>query len=160
MQKDSLPNLAQVGKPIWWVSLQRIANTLMLIAALLAVLSGRMMQEGWLPTGELNHSWYYLHLIAWVIIVCCLAIHVLMSAKVGGVPLLLSIFSAQIRPEDNPKKWSKRLQNWLSNLSEHLGGIKHLIKNNLPLAIIEIIVILGILAALILPLILSAGEST
>ncbi|BAZ01877.1 hypothetical protein NIES37_58840 [Tolypothrix tenuis PCC 7101] len=160
LQKDSLSNLAQLGKPIWWVSLQRIANTLMLIAAGLAVLSGRMMQEEWLPTGELNHSWYYLHLIAWAIIVCCLAIHLLMSAKVGGAPLLLSIFSAHIRPEDNPKQWSTRLRNWLSNLSNNLGGIQNLIQNNLPLAIIEIIVMAGILAALILPLIFSAGEST
>jgi Prokaryotic cytochrome b561 len=159
LQKDSLQNLTQTGRPIWWVSLQRIANTLMLIAALLAVLSGRMMKEEWLPTGQLNEGWYYLHLIGWVLIVCCLAIHILMSSKVGGAPLLLSIFSLNVRPEDSPKQWSTRLRNWLSNLSANSGEtINHLMQNDFPLRVIEIIVLVGILAALILPLLFSGGE--
>jgi len=158
LQQDSLQNLTQFGRPIWWVSLQRIANTLMLIAAVLAVLSGRMMKEEWLPTGELNHAWYYLHLIGWVVMVACLAIHILMSIKVGGVPLLLSIFSWQVRPEDSPKKWSSRLQNWLSDLSANFGGgINNFMQNNFPLRVIEIIVLVGIFAALVLPLFFS-GE--
>jgi Prokaryotic cytochrome b561 len=153
LQKDSLQNLTQVGRPIWWVSLQRMANTLMLMAALISVLSGRMMQEEWLPTGQLNHSWYYLHLIGWVVIVCCLAIHILMSSKVGGVPLLLSIFSWNVRPEDSPEQWSIRLRNWWNNLSANFGtGINQWMQN-IPLRVIEIIVSVGILAALILPLI-------
>lgn len=121
LQPDSLQKLTQIGKPIWWVSLQRIANTLMLIASVLAVLSGRMMKEEWLPTGQLNHSWYYLHLIAWMVMVGCLAIHVLMSSKVGGLPLLLSIFSWKVRPEDSPKAWSTRLRNWFNDLSHNFG---------------------------------------
>ncbi|MBD2345463.1 cytochrome b/b6 domain-containing protein [Anabaena subtropica] len=158
LQQDSLQNLTQVGRSIWWVSLQRIANTLMLIAGVLAVLSGRMMKEEWLPTGQLNHSWYYLHLIGWVVIVFCLAVHILMSIKVGGVPLLLSIFSWQIRPEDSPTKWSTRLQNWLSNLSANLaGGMNDFMQNNFPLRVIEISVLVGIFAALVLPLFFS-GE--
>ncbi|WP_414755027.1 cytochrome b/b6 domain-containing protein [Anabaena sp. CCY 9910] len=158
LQQDSLQNLTQFGRPIWWVSLQRIANTLMLIAAVLAVLSGRMMKEEWLPTGELNHAWYYLHLIGWLVIVACLAIHILMSSKVGGVPLLLSIFSWQVRPEDSPTKWSGRLQNWLSNLSANFSDeINNFVQNNFPLRVIEIIVLVGIFAALVLPLFFS-GE--
>lgn len=153
LQQDSLQRLTQITKPIWWVSLQRIANTLMLIAGTLAVLSGRMMKEEWLPTGQLNHSWYYLHLIAWVVIVCCLAIHILMSSKVGGLQLLISIFSGKVHPEDSPQKWSSRWRNWLSNLSFDFGReIKRLLANNLPLRIVEIIVLMGIFAALILPL--------
>ncbi|MBD2207282.1 cytochrome b/b6 domain-containing protein [Calothrix sp. FACHB-1219] len=159
LQKDSLQNLTQVGRPIWWVSLQRIANTLMLIASILAVLSGRMMQEEWLPTGDLNQSWYYLHLIAWVLLVCCLAIHVLMSAKVGGAPLLLSIFSPNLRPEDSPTQWYGRLRHWGSNFSANIAGeISNLRQNNFPLSIVEIIVLIGILAALILPLFFSGGD--
>jgi hypothetical protein len=158
LQEDSLQNLTQFGRPIWWVSLQRITNTLMLIASVLAVLSGRMMKEEWLPTGELNHSWYYLHLIGWVVMVSCLAIHILMSSKVGGVPLLLSIFSWKVRPEDSPTQWSSRLQNWLSNFSANFGGgINHFMQNNFPLRIIEVILFIGILVALILPLLFS-GE--
>lgn len=159
LQKNSLQNLTQVGRPIWWVSLQRIANTLMLIAGVLVVLSGRMMKEEWLPSGQLNHSWYTLHLISWVIIVFCLAIHILMSSKVGGVPLLLSIFSSNVRPEDSPKQWSTRLRNWLSNLSANLREeIHHVMQNNFPLGVIEIIVLLGIFAALILPLLFSSSD--
>ncbi|MEJ1935921.1 cytochrome b/b6 domain-containing protein [Nostoc sp. NIES-2111] len=158
LQQDSLQNLTQVGRPIWWVSLQKIANTLMLIASVLAVLSGRMMKEEWLPTGQLNHAWYYLHLIGWVFMVACLAIHILMSSKVGGVPLLLSIFSWKVRPDDSPTNWSSRLQNWLSNLSANFGGgINHFMQNNFPLGVIEVIVVGGILAALILPL-FAGGE--
>ncbi|BAY06976.1 cytochrome b/b6 domain-containing protein [Calothrix sp. NIES-2098] len=156
LQKDSLQNLSQVSKPIWWVSLQRIANTLMLIAGFLAVLSGRMMKEEWLPTRQLNEIWYSLHLISWVFIVCCFALHILMSSKVGGAPLLLSIFSLNVRPQDSPKQWSTRLRNWLSNLSATSEGrIHHLMQNNFPLNIIEIIVLAGILTALILPLFFS-----
>jgi hypothetical protein len=36
IQPGSLQNLAQVGRPIWWVSLHRIVNTLLLLAATLA----------------------------------------------------------------------------------------------------------------------------
>ncbi|QLE55050.1 cytochrome b/b6 domain-containing protein [Nostoc sp. TCL26-01] len=159
LQSNSLQNLTQVGRPIWWVSWQRIANTLMLIAAVLAVLSGRMMQEQWLPTGELNHSWYLLHLSAWVVMVFCLAIHVLMSSKVGGVPLLLSMITFNIRSEDSPTHWLNRLRHWLSNLSNNFGvGINQLRQDNIFLKIIEVIVVLGIVTALILPLLLSSGE--
>lgn len=154
IQSDSLRQITQVGKPIWWVSLQRIANTLMLIAAVFAVISGRMMKEEWLPTRELDQSWYYLHLTAWVIMVCCVAIHLLMSAKVGGVPLLLSMFLWQVRPEDSPTRWYSRCSVWLRGLSAHFGAVK----NNITLRIIEVIVLGGILAAFVLPLFFASNE--
>jgi thiosulfate reductase cytochrome b subunit len=154
IQANSLQELSQIGKPIWWVSLQRLANTFMLIAAVLAVVSGRMMQEEWLPTGEFNHIWYYFHLIAWMVIVCSLAIHLLMSIKVGGLPLLLSMFSVEFRADDSPRKWYSRFRTWLSNLPGHLSFNK----NNIPLRIIEIIVLSGIIAAFLLPLFFSGGE--
>ncbi len=114
IQPDTLKNLAQPGKPIWWISLQRLINTTMLLASVLAVISGRMMKEQWLPAGELDHVWYYAHLIAWAVMLVALALHLLMSAKVGGAPLLLSMMSFQVRPEDSPAKWSHRLKTWLS----------------------------------------------
>jgi hypothetical protein len=86
----------------------------MLLASVLAVISGRMMKEQWLPAGELDHVWYYAHLIAWVVMLTALALHLLMSAKVGGAPLLLSMLSFQVRPEDSPAKWGDRLKTWLS----------------------------------------------
>jgi hypothetical protein len=148
LQQDSLQKLTEFGRPIWWVSLQRIANTLMLIASVFALISGRMMKEEWLPTGELNHSWYYLHLIAWVVMIFCLAIHVLMSSKVGGVPLLISMFLLKVRAEDSPSNWLRRLRDWWGNLSANFGT-----GNNLLLRVVEIMVLLGIVAAFILPLV-------
>jgi hypothetical protein len=144
LQQDSLQKLTEFGRPIWWVSLQRIANTLMLIASVFALISGRMMQEEWLPTGELNHSWYYLHLIAWVVMIFCLAIHVLMSSKVGGVPLLVSMFLLKVRAEDSPSHWLRSLRDWWGNFG---------IGNNLLLRVVEIMVLLGIVVAFILPLV-------
>ena len=160
LQADSIQKLTQFGKPIWWVSLQRLVNTKMLFAAVLAVISGRMMKEEWLPTGEFDHIWYYVHLIAWLIMICFLAIHVLMSAKVGGVPLLLSILSWKFRAEDNPLSWYSRLCGWLSNFYDNIQGeINQFMAGSLLLKIIEVIVLAGIIAAFILPLFLSGNQS-
>jgi Prokaryotic cytochrome b561 len=103
----------QIGKPIWWITMQRFTNTAMLLAGTFSVISGRMMLEEWLPSGELNHIWYYLHLSGWVVMVCCLALHLLMSAKVGGIPLLLSMLSIRYRPDDSPALWINTIRNWL-----------------------------------------------
>ena len=160
LQADSIQKLTQFGKPIWWVSLQRLVNTKMLFAAVLAVISGRMMKEEWLPTGEFDHIWYYVHLTAWLIMICFLAIHVLMSAKVGGVPLLLSILSWKVRVEDNPLSWYSRLCGWLSNFYDNIQGeINQFMAGSLLLKIIEVIVLAGIIAAFILPLFLSGNQS-
>ncbi len=113
VQPDSLNKLTQVGKPIWWVTLQRLGNTLMLIAAIFALVSGKFQDENWLPNGEVNHVWYYIHLIAWCGIIASLAIHILMSIKVGGIPLILSMVDTQFRPEDSPAKWPEKVKAWL-----------------------------------------------
>ncbi|MFN7852403.1 MAG: cytochrome b/b6 domain-containing protein [Dolichospermum sp.] len=160
LQPDSIQNLTQFGRPIWWVSLQRLANTKMLLAGVLAVVSGRMMKEEWLPIGELDHSWYYAHLIAWLIMICCLAIHVLMSAKVGGVPLLLSILSWKFRPEDSPANWYGSLRAWFNDFSNNLREeINQFMAVGLLMKIIEVIVLAGIITAFVLPLFFSSGES-
>ena len=113
VQPDSLNKLTQFGKPIWWVTLQRLANTLMLIAAIFALVSGKFQDENWLPNGEVNHVWYYIHLIAWCGIIASLAIHILMSIKVGGIPLILSMFDPKFRPEDHPARWPEKFKAWL-----------------------------------------------
>lgn len=46
VQADSLQQLSVVGKPIWWYTLHRIVNTLLLVAATFALVSGREMNEG------------------------------------------------------------------------------------------------------------------
>jgi hypothetical protein len=158
LQKISQPN--QFNQPIWWLSLQRLANTFMLIAAVLAVTSGRMMKEEWLPLGELDHIWYYCHLTAWLILICSLAIHLLMSAKVGGAPLLLSMISWQVRTQDSPKHWLNRLRNWsvTNNYRQSLANFYQLLQSNTILSLIELLVILGTITAFLLPLFFSSGD--
>lgn len=100
IQASSLEQLTQFGRPVWWIGLQRLTNTIMLLAAALAVGTGKLMDENWLPNGELDHTAYIAHLIAWVLVLLGIAIHVLMSAKVGGTPLLLSMMSLKVRSDD------------------------------------------------------------
>ncbi|MGG6265254.1 cytochrome b/b6 domain-containing protein [Leptolyngbya sp. AN03gr2] len=110
VQKESIAQLTQVGKPIWWISLQRLTNTVMIGALLFAVISGKFMDETWLPQGQLQHVAYSVHLLSWATMLACLALHLLMSAKVGGVPLLLSMSSLKVRPDDHPKFWFQQLR--------------------------------------------------
>lgn len=109
VQPDSFGKLTQLGKPIWWYSLHRIVNTLMLLALTWAIASGSMVKEEWLPAGELTQLWYYLHASGWVVLVFCLAMHLLMSAKVGGLPLILSMFDAAYHPKDSPAGWWQKI---------------------------------------------------
>lgn len=136
VQEQSFSQLKQLGKPIWWVSVHRFANTMMLLAATFAVITGRMMKEEWLPTGEIHRPWYLAHLVAWVCVFVSLALHLLMGAKVGGVPLLVSMFSWKIRGEDT-----------LSSSLQEIK-IKH---SSLVLKVLEGIVIGGIIMAFLLP---------
>ncbi len=136
VQAESFANLKQPGKPIWWISLHRLANTLMLMAAAIAVMTGRMMQEEWLPAGELNQQAYLAHLGAWVLMIFSLAMHVLLGAKVGGMPLLASMLKWQVRTEDAPRAWFQGL----------------IIKQpNLIAGLLEAVVVGGIILAFILP---------
>lgn len=114
-QPNSMAKLSQTGKPIWWYTLSRFTNTLTLIALTFALFSGKMMDETWLPKGELNHAWYYAHLISWVVMVIAIALHLLMNARVGGSPLLLSMVSWRFRQQDSPKLWSAHVSGYLAN---------------------------------------------
>lgn len=110
IQPDSFQKLAQLPKPIGWYSLHRIVNTAMLLAVTFALVSGSMMQEKWLPNGELDSLWYSLHLLGWLGLVCCLALHLLMSVKIGGFTLILSMFTWEYRPGDSPANWLNRIR--------------------------------------------------
>ncbi len=113
---DVASKLAQLGKPIWWHTLHRIANTAILFSLSLSVLSGKFQDENWLPNGDMNHIWYFVHLIAWAIFIAAIALHLLMSAKVGGVPLFLSMFDRSYRPEESPALWKEKTLSWLRSL--------------------------------------------
>jgi Prokaryotic cytochrome b561 len=125
-----------VYRPVWWISMHRFANTLMLLATTFAVITGRMMKEEWLPAGELHRPWYLAHLIAWICVVISLALHLLMGAKVGGVPLLLSMFNRRIQGNDTLLSWLQERR------------VKH---SSWVLKVVECVVIGGIIMAFILP---------
>jgi hypothetical protein len=135
-QESSLRQLKHFGKPVWWVAIQRLANTLMLIATTMAVVTGRMMKEEWLPAGEINKPWYLAHLIGWIGVLTSLALHLLLGAKVGGVPLIVSMFHWGMSDADTPRLWLRKIK------------IRH---SSLLLKFIEIVVIGGIIMAFILP---------
>ena len=113
VQPDSFGKLTQLGKPIWWYSLHRIVNTLMLLALTFAIVSGSMVKEEWLPAGDLTQVWYYLHLSGWAVLVFCLLMHLLMNAKVGGLPLILSMFDVAYRREDSPAAWWRKIRSFV-----------------------------------------------
>ncbi len=134
---QSWGQLQQLGSPGFWVALQRLANTLMLLALTAAVITGRMMQENWLPQKELNHLPYLFHLLAWLVVILCLGFHLLFSAKVGGLPLLQSMVMWGRRAKDNPRQW---LQNFRFKLPSQ------------SLQWLEWLTLAGLLFALIVPL--------
>lgn len=93
VQNNSLNQLKLVNKPIWWYTIHRYVNTFIIFALSLALFTGKMMDEKWLPKGELDHLWYILHLISWLIMVFAIGLHLLMSVKIGGYALILSMIA-------------------------------------------------------------------
>lgn len=150
IQPDFAAKLAQFGKPTWWYTLHRLMNTLAVLALTFAVFSGKMMDETWLPRGELNHGWYYAHLSSWLILVVCIALHLLMSVKVGGVPLLLSMLSYRFRPDDSPVLWRSHIRQWW--YTGRLTVAQAWLNRSGLLKGLELIVLVGLLAAWIIPL--------
>lgn len=112
IQSDSLTKLSLVGQPIWWYTLNRLANTLTLLALTFALFGGKMMDETWLPKGELDHVWYYTHLVFWVVMVVAIALHLLLNVRVGGAPLLVSMWNVKFRPKDAPRLWPEQVLAW------------------------------------------------
>jgi hypothetical protein len=151
IQSNSLTKLTQFGKPIWWYSLHRLVNTLAILALTFAVFSGKMMDEKWLPQGELNHFWYYAHLIAWLVLVISIALHLLISIKVGGLPLMLSMLNWRFRSQDSPKLWRRHLSNWRNNFG--MTTVKQWLVSISLLKVIEIFVLSTIFLAWIISLI-------
>jgi uncharacterized iron-regulated membrane protein len=136
IQAQSLHQLKQLDEPARWIAIHRIANTFMLLAATFAVVTGRMMKEEWLPAGEINRQWYQAHLAAWLCMLISLSLHLLLGIKVGGVPLLASMFNWGMRREDRPRMW--------------LQGIR-MNHSDLILKLVEVVVVGGIVVAFILP---------
>lgn len=155
IQSDSFNKLTNFAQPIWWYTLHRLVNTLSILAVTFAISSGRMMDEKWLPQGELNHFWYYVHLISWLVLVICIALHLLMSIKVGGVPLILSMINWRFRSKDSPALWREHFYNWRSNFN--IAMVKQWLSSQYLLKVIEIFVFITIVLSLVVSLIKEIG---
>ncbi len=121
VQGKSLTQLTNIGKPIWWYTLHRIVNTGLLILGGLVVISGEELDDEAMVQGIFSDWAYSLHVFAWLGIVALTVLHVLLSFKVGGIPLLLSVVSVKVRPKDWPSYWPQRLWNWLFSLNTRLN---------------------------------------
>ena len=85
--------------------LRQPANALALLALVMAVGSGKLMQEDWLRDGQLHHIVYSVHLLAWLLIALAVTLHLVAVLRLGGLPLARSMASVQLRPGDLPGNW-------------------------------------------------------
>jgi hypothetical protein len=85
--------------------LHQPANAAALIGLALAVVSGKLMQEDWLHTGQLDHFPYHLHLLAWLLISGAVIWHVAAVLQRGGWPLASSMLKLKVRANDGPGRW-------------------------------------------------------
>jgi hypothetical protein len=76
-----------------------------LLALLLALASGLLMNENWLRRGQLGHAVYHLHLLGWLLLSAAVLWHGLAQLRRGGPALALSMLQLRIRPGDGPAHW-------------------------------------------------------
>jgi hypothetical protein len=136
--------------PLWWYALHRCTNTLMLLALTWSLFSGKMMSSEWLPKGELAHFWYYAHLTGWLSLICSLGLHVLMAAKVGGVPLLRSMLTWRFRSVDHPRLWPRQMTETCQQIQ--LKTLKGWLRWVQTFKLLEAIILLILVAGWIIPL--------
>jgi hypothetical protein len=85
--------------------LRQPANALALGALVLAVGSGKLMDESWLRQGDLGQGIYIVHLLAWLAVALAVALHVGSVLSRGGMGLARSMVSLQMRAQDLPGDW-------------------------------------------------------
>jgi uncharacterized membrane protein YhaH (DUF805 family) len=90
--------------------LRQPANALALVALLMAVGSGKLMDEDWLRDGQFQQLVYSVHLLAWLLIALAVTLHVLSVLQRGGLPLARSMASVQLRPGDLPGNWFDQIR--------------------------------------------------
>jgi hypothetical protein len=92
--------------------LRQPANAAALIGLVLAVGSGKGMNEDWLREGALDHTLYSLHLTAWLLIGGAVLWHLQAILRRGGPALALSMFQLQLRGSDHPAHWPSQVGRW------------------------------------------------
>ena len=89
--------------------LRQPANAAALMGLVLAVGSGKGMNEDWLRRGELDQVVYHLHLLGWFLIAASVIWHVCAVINRGGLSLASSMFSTTMRANDQPHHWLAQL---------------------------------------------------
>jgi len=92
--------------------LNQAANAAALLGLALAVGSGKLMNEDWLRTGELDHLAYSLHLTAWLLIAAAVLWHLAAVLRRGGTALATSMLQLRVRANDQPRHWPGQLKGW------------------------------------------------
>ena len=90
--------------------LAKTSNLVPLLALLLAVISGKLMQEDWLREGQLHQAIYSLHLSAWLLMAIAVVLHVIGLLRRGNWPLVQSMLQLGWRPNDSPNNWWEQLR--------------------------------------------------
>ncbi|MFQ6538300.1 MULTISPECIES: cytochrome b/b6 domain-containing protein [Aphanothece] len=92
--------------------LRQAANAAALIALVLAVGSGKLMNEAWLRSGQLDHLVYGAHLTAWLLIAAVVIWHLTAVLRRGGRALASSMLQLQVRANDQPRHWPSQVKTW------------------------------------------------
>ena len=90
--------------------LSQPANAVALGALALAVGSGKLMDEDWLRSGQLDHVAYDLHLLAWGLVAGAVVWHGVAVLRRGGTALAGSMFQLQRRSHDQPWHWWSQIR--------------------------------------------------
>ena len=102
--------------------LRRPGNAVALLALLLSLGSGLLMNEDWLREGQLHHLAYHLHLIGWLVLSGAVLWHGLAQLKRGGPALALSMLQLRTRPGDTPADWPGQLRRFFGFPSSKSPG--------------------------------------
>ncbi|MFZ0407448.1 MAG: cytochrome b/b6 domain-containing protein [Cyanobium sp.] len=86
------------------------ANTAALLALVLAVVSGKLMNEDWLRQGDLQQGVYNLHLLAWLGVAVAVLTHLGSVLGRGGLSLARSMLSLRNQPRDQPRHWPSQIR--------------------------------------------------
>lgn len=118
IQPKSLKQLPHLNRPSGQYALLHLINTGLLGMLLLSVVSARQFGGARaLLNSEWDNVWYNLHVFAWASMVVLVIVHVTLSWKAGGIPLLQSMADRRVRPGDSPLRWPERFQRWVKSLS-------------------------------------------
>jgi hypothetical protein len=95
---------------------------------------------------ERYQLWIYLTVLG----AGAIALHLLMNAKVGGAPLLLSMLRWQFREQDSPGLWPAHVSRWWSGVQQ--GAWTRWFQPVTAMTALEIAILVSIVAAWIIPL--------